>query len=221
MPAKRTVKKTIKKSEPEEVTQKTIESFKRNPKKKVIILVAIIIIAVLLLFLKNLFVVAFVNGQPITRIAVIKELEKQSGKQVLESMVTKTLILQEAKKQNVSISKSEVDAEMQKIEKSFKDQGQELDQVLAMRGMTKNDLTEQITIQKTVEKMLSKDINVSDKEVNDYIEKNKITIPETANVAEEKQKIKDQLKQQKLSEKFKSWLENAQKNAKITYFINY
>ena len=46
---------------------------------------------------RGLFVVALVNGEPISRIEVIKALEKQGGKATLDSLVTKKLIAQEAR----------------------------------------------------------------------------------------------------------------------------
>ena len=70
---------------------------RRISKSKFFIPLVIILIAAILFYFKGLFVVALVNGVPITRIAVINELEKQGGKQTLSSLVNQTLILQEAK----------------------------------------------------------------------------------------------------------------------------
>ena len=105
------------------------------------------------LLLKKELVVATVNGQPIFRLTLIREMEKNSGKQVLEGLIGKTLILQEAKKQNVSIGQEEINQEMAKIEENFKNQGQDLNQLLAFQGMTRADLEEQIQLQKTAEKL--------------------------------------------------------------------
>lgn len=105
------------------------------------------------LLLKKELVVATVNGQPISRLTLIREMEKNSGKQTLEGLIGKTLILQEAKKQNVSVGKGEIDQEMAKIEENFKNQGQDLNQLLAFQGITRADLEEQIQLQKTAEKL--------------------------------------------------------------------
>jgi len=105
------------------------------------------------LLLKKELVVATVNGQPISRLTLIREMEKNSGKQVLEGLIGKTLILQEAKKQSVFVAKEDIDQEMAKIEENFKNQGQDLNQLLAFQGMTKADLEEQIQLQKTAEKL--------------------------------------------------------------------
>lgn len=189
-----------------------------KPSRRNLIIVAVILLVFgLFYFFKSIFIAAIVNGQPISRISVVQNLEKQNGKQMLSSLVTETLIYQEAKKQNINISQSEIDDEIKKIEDNFKKQGQSLEQVLTFQGMTKGDLIKSITIRKMVEKMVGKDIKVADKEVADYMEKNKSTIPE----GEKPETIKEQLRQQKLNEKVQEWLDSLQKNAKIDYFVNY
>jgi len=123
-----------------------------NKKTLIALLVVFVLIAGGLLLKKEL-VVATVNGQPIFRLTLIREMEKNSGKQVLEGLIGKTLILQEAKKQNVSIGQEEINQEMAKIEENFKNQGHDLNQLLAFQGMTRTDLEEQIQLQKTAEKL--------------------------------------------------------------------
>ncbi|MFA5996816.1 MAG: hypothetical protein WC790_03850, partial [Candidatus Paceibacterota bacterium] len=55
--------------------------FKKPQPLTIAIGVAIILIVISLFFAKGLFVVATVNGSPISRLSVITELEKQGGKQ--------------------------------------------------------------------------------------------------------------------------------------------
>lgn len=196
----------------------SVEMFK-NP--KVFIPLIVIIVAALLFYFKGLFIAAVVNGTPISRFSVISELEKTYGKQTLSSLIAKTLIFQEAQKRNVTVNQQEVDDAVKKISDSLIAQGQNFDQALAMQGMTKEDFAKQVKIQKLVEKMFGKDIKVADKEVTDYIEKNKDTIPSNLTGENLNKSAKQQLEQQKLSDKFQSWLTNAQKNAKIMYFVNF
>lgn len=181
----------------------------------------IILLAGLLYIFRSLFVAAVVNGQPVSRFSVISDLERQSGKQALDTLVTKTLILQEAKKQNVTVSQDEINTETKKIEDNVKKQGQTLDQVLALQGMDRNALIDQIKIQKIVEKLLGKDITVTDKEVADYIDKNKDSLGTDPTSNATKTQVKQQLTQQKLSEKFQTWLQDLQKKAKIDYYVKY
>lgn len=170
---------------------------------------------------KTLFPVAIVNGEPITRNVYVSEMEKQSGKQIINSLVTKSLITQEAKKQKITVGQNEINDELKKYESALKQQGQTLDAALKQQGLTRKDLEEQVVIQKKIEKILGKEIQVSDKDVNDYIAKNSSTMPEGADTKEMRDSVKQQLQQQKLSEKFQTWLADLQKKAKINYYTAY
>ncbi len=188
---------------------------------KVFIGLIVIILIAAAFFLKGLFIVALVNGQPITRLDVITELEKQGGKQTLSSMVNQALILQTAKKKNIQVSQKEIDDAVKQVEDSLKSQGQSLDTALAVQGMTKQDLLMQLKLRSLVEKLLADKIKVTDKEVADYIEKNKDTLPTDLKEDEIKKGVEEQLKQQKLATASQVWLEELNKNAKINYFVNY
>lgn len=214
-PSKTTHESITDNSSPEPVTSRL-----GLPRKYIIPLVIMLIIGVLYT-MRSLFIAATVNGQPITRISVIKELEKQAGKQALESMVTKTLIQQEAKKKNIIITEKDVAAEIKTIESNIKSQGQTLDAALAMQGMTKKDLEEQIKIQKMIEKLAAGDIKVSAKEIEDYIEANKAMMGEGTDPEAMKKNAKDMLTQQKKSEKMQAFITDLQKKSKINYFVTY
>lgn len=200
----------------------TKESSTSPIKKSYALITVVIIILALLLYLnRGFFVAAMINGKPILRTSVIQELERQGGKQTLDSLITEELIRQEAQKQHVIVSDKEIQDETKKIEDNVKKQGQSLDSVLTSQKMTRDNLKEKIKLQKLVEKMVGKDITVTDKEVQDYIDKNKDSIPAGGDAQKIKDAIKEQIKQGKLSEKVQSWLSNLQKNAKIIYLIHY
>ena len=82
-------------------------------------------------------IVATVNGEQITRDQLAAECLRHYGKEVLESMINKYLIMQECKRRNVVISRQEVDAEIQRMATRF---GLSVDQWLKMlkqeRGIT-------------------------------------------------------------------------------------
>ena len=178
----------------------------------------IIIIGILLYVFRSSYLVAVVNGKPVTKFQLWNELEKQAGKQVLESLVIETLILQEAQNQNLQITQGEIDAEVQKIKDNLKQQGQELDQLLAAQGMSLDELKEQIRMQKIVEKLAAGNVVTTDEEVQEYLEKNKDFLPEDATQEELKITVKNQLEQQKQNEQVQTWIQALQEKAKITYF---
>ena len=129
--------------------------------------------------------------------------------------------MQEAKKKNIEVSQEEIDKSAKQIEESLKQQGQNLDTALAVQGMTRQDFLMQLRLRGLVEKLLADQIKVTDKEVSDYIEKNKDTLPTNLKEDEIKKGVKEQLKQQKLASKSQEWLATLQKNAKINYFVSY
>ena len=190
-------------------------------RRNAIAVLALIILGILLYVFKGFFVAASVNGQPITRIELIRELEKKSGKQTLDSLVTKNLILQEMRKKNITVTDAEVNAEMKKIEDALSKQGRTLSDALSQQGLTQQDLKEQLKIQKMIEKLFVKDVAVTDKEIDTYIEQNKDSLPQGQDEKTLRASVLAQLKQQKLTAKFQTWLQEIQKNAKIQYFVTF
>lgn len=188
---------------------------------KVLIGAIVVVLIVGAFFLKGLFIAAIVNGEPITRMQIVSELEKQGGKQALSSLVNQALILQEAKKKKIQVSQKEIDEATKQIEDSLKSQGQSLDTALAAQGMTRQDLSFQMKLRSLVEKLLADKTKVTDKEIADYIEKNKDMLPTNSTPDETKKSVGEQLKQQKMASASQSWLEELAKNAKINYFVSY
>lgn len=201
---------------------KKIESKKIFTKRNAFVALALVIvlIGVLLYVFRGLFVVATVNGQIISRFDLTQELDKKSGKQTLDALVTRDLILQEMKKKNITVTDAEVNAEMTKIGSALSKQGRTLDEALTQQGLTKADLIDQLKIQKMIEKLFAKDITVSSKEVDTFLEQNKDSLPTGQDTATLRASAQEQVKQQKLTSKFQTWLASLQKNAKIQYFVN-
>lgn len=180
-------------------------------------------LAVLLaLFLgKSLLVAALVNGMPVSRLALIKELEVQGGQKVLDSLIEKSLIFQEARKQKVSVDKDTIDKEIARIEALLKDQNLTLDDALSMRGETRANLIEQIRLQKTVEAILGSKINITDEDIKAYFEKNKDLFEAKAKLEEVKDSVKEQLYQQKLSDEYSKWITELKSKANILYLLKF
>ncbi len=140
------------------------------------------------------------------------ELEKEGGKNVLDSLITKALILQEAKKQKITATQADIDNEIKDLEANLKKQGQDLDTALSSQGLTRKDLGDQMKTQVLIKKLLSTQIAVTDQEIADYIKQNKTATKDDAKAA---------LTQQKLSEKFQSWMADLKSKAKIDYYVKY
>lgn len=196
-----------------------------RPPKKVFLLVLILLLAFgLVYFSVKFFLVASINGQLIGRLTIIKELEKQRGKKVLDDFILKALINQEAKKRKINISQKELDFELLKIEKNVTSQGTTLEALLKQQGMTKKDLTDGIRLQLLVSKMVDSNVSVTEKEIEDYLTSQKEqsslgldqTVPEIT-----KDQAKAAIKQQKLQQKIQTFVADLKSKAKINYFIKY
>ncbi|MFA7301623.1 MAG: SurA N-terminal domain-containing protein [Candidatus Shapirobacteria bacterium] len=159
--------------------------------------------------------VATVNGKPIARIDFIKTLEKAGGKQTLDQMVQTSLILEEGKKNNIKMEKSEIDAEITKIEDRLKVQGQTLDAALVSSGMTRTDLEKQILMQK-IETALSKPkVEISQAQIDEFIKTYKTQLPPKATKVELETIAKDELTAQAVKLAAETWVSELTKNAKV------
>jgi len=124
----------------------TMISDKKN-KKIAYIIFAVILIGAVVYALKGFVIAAMVNGEPVSRLTVISELEKQSGKAALDAIITRKLIVQEAQKKNIVVSQKDIDAEVKKIESQFAGQGQKLDDLLVAQGLSKTKFLDEVRIQ--------------------------------------------------------------------------
>ena len=221
---KTAIKSVTKKETPVESIKSEVEKkryLKRVNRKYFYLLIVLIILGVLVYLGRSLFVVAMVGGRPISRIEVIKELEKQGGQQALDGLVTKALIDQEAQKQNVTISSDVVNKEVERISVLIEAQGQTLDAYLTMQGQTKENFEQNIKIQKTVEQIIKDKIQVTEEEMKKYFDDNPNLFAAGSKYENVKEDVEQQLKQQKLSEEFQKWLEEVRKNTSVRYFVNY
>ena len=161
--------------------------------------------------------VATVNGRLISRFKYVKSMEKQIGEQTLDQMVTEALILGEAQKKGVKIEDAEVEVEISKIEEQIKAQGQTLEAALEMEGMSRADLEKQIRTQKMVESMAGDGEEVSQEDIDAFLEKYKDQLPEDSTKEELQDLAKEQLSSQAVNEAINTWLADLKAKAKIYY----
>jgi len=194
-------------------------SFKtlKKPHRVGVIVLAIIALLSLLYLKKSWFVVAWVNNRPITRFEFNRQLGQQYGKQVLESLINQKLINQEAKKQKINITDDQIQKNIEKIEKSLSGQIS-LDDALEAQGITREQLNSDMKLQLTIEKLVSQGIEINDEEIAEYFKENKEFFTATEE-GKQKEEAINNLRQQKINERFQEWLENLNNTAKILRFI--
>lgn len=191
---------------------------KKNIKTAVIALI-LLVIALVAYFYRGEVVAATVNGQPVSRYAVVTALEKQGGQQVLDTLITKALIRQEARKQGVQVAEEDIEAKISEIELNLSSQGMTLEQALKEQGMTRAELNEELSIQIELEKLVSSDASVSDEEVNEYIAQNELKPADVTDVL--KEQIKEQIMQQKKSAAIDDFITQIRQEAKVEYLKKY
>lgn len=200
------------------VVPSAVKTYARNPRLWVGF--GVVLLAAVLFFYKGLFVAATVNGQPISRLAVVSQLEKQGGKQALSNLIVEALVRQEAQKKHIVVTQSDVDAQLKKIEDQLKGQGVTLDDALAAQGLSRSDLVNQLELEGMLTKLVGP-ASVSDADVQKYMDANKNTLPTNLSEQELKAQVKSQLEQQAVQQKEQAYVASLQKNAKINYFVSY
>jgi foldase protein PrsA len=175
-----------------------------------------------LLYVQRVVIAATVDGSPITRLSVIRQLEQQNGKGALDSLITEKLIETEAAKKAIVVSDDEIGEEIKKIEASIVGQGGTLKDALMQKGLTENTLRRQVRIQKEVQKLLADKIKITPGEVSKFISDNKIALPKEKNQeAEMRTQIESQLQNQKFGEEAQKLISALKAQAKIIYYANY
>jgi len=189
--------------------------------KYIVLFIIILAVALVAFRYRRLLIAATVNGEAITRISVIKELERQGGSQALEALVAEALVYQEAGKQNVRVEDSEIDGEVKRIEETVLAQGQKLDDLLSFQGLTREDFTRRLRVQLLSEKLLGDKLKVTQEEIDQYIKDNKDTFDPALSEDRLKQQVEEFLRQGKFNTDFTPWLDTLKASAKIEYLVKY
>ena len=233
--AKQATKKTVaKKVAPKAMKKKSesVKSVQTQPatqlptftevfnKKTILILGAVLLIGLAYSF-RGLVIAATVNGLPITRFKIMTEAEKTQGTAILDSLVMDALIEQTAREKGVQISDDEVNAQIEEYRQEMADSGQDFDQILEMQGLSMKELERLVRQQKVVQALIGSEIEITQEQIDEYIEENKDFLPEDMEEEELRQLVEDQLKNQQMSENYQQWSTDLRNNAKIEYFGKY
>lgn len=189
--------------------------------KTALVLALLLVLLAVLYSARGVFVAAMVNGSPISRFAVVSELEKSSGKEVLETLITQELIKAEIARAGVSVTEAEVDEGIAALREEIAGQTTAtLEEMLEERGLAMEEVREQVLLQKQVEKLLGAKVDVTDEEVNEYLAQAKFEIAE-ADLPAARTEIAKQMREQKISVEAGALVGELREKANISYFVNY
>lgn len=193
-------------------------------KSYVITLGAVLLLIAVGYVLKGWFVAAVVNGEPISRLNIIRQLERTpQAKEIMTAEVQRKLIHQEARKRRIYVTKDEIDKAVKEYQDNYAKEGRNLDEQLKAAKLSKDDFIElYVRLPKLLEKMVEKEVKQpTDKEIAAFIEQNKESLPAGQSDAENKKWAKDNLVQTQMYQKVQALIESIQKNAKVTYWVSY
>jgi len=149
----------------------------KSNKRIVAIIIAIIVIATTLVSIlvntnSSGNTVAVVGKEKITKDQLYKALVEANGEQVLNTLIVKKIIQLEAKKQNIKVTKDEIQAE---IDKTIENIGSEeaYKNALEYYGITEDRLKADIELNLYVNKLLEPKIKITENEMKNYFEENK------------------------------------------------
>ncbi|NPV52326.1 MAG: foldase [Firmicutes bacterium] len=148
----------------------------------VIVLAAVLLVACGAWYIySNISAVARVNGKAISWSSFHKALEDQGGKQILSAMIREELIRQAAAREGISISKADVDEEVNNLVKQF-GSNEAFESVLGQYGMTEGDVRKQIEVSLLLNALATKDITVTEDELLKYYNEHKADFKEPEEV---------------------------------------
>lgn len=163
----------------------------------------------------NFPISAVVGMKPVWRHQVNQNLYKQGGKAEVDNEVTELLVKDELSREGIKVTDAEVTSKIESIKASL-GAGQDLNTLLAARGMTMDDVKRQLVLQMGIEKALASKVSVSDDEVATYIKSNGSFLSATTEAAK-KDEAMAALKQQKMQTSVSTWIEDLRSKAKIWY----
>ncbi|REJ37582.1 MAG: foldase [Bacillota bacterium] len=117
-------------------------------------------------------VVAWVNGEPITRDELYEEMVRYVGTQVLDEMILIKLVRQQAAQRGVEVSEDDVAAQLAAIEEDVGGPEQ-LKSVLQMYNMTYDDLKQQVNLNLLLRALVAPEIEVTEDEIRSYFDENR------------------------------------------------
>ncbi|KWX73997.1 peptidylprolyl isomerase [Paenibacillus jilunlii] len=116
--------------------------------------------------------VASVNGTDITKAQLYDKLVEAGGEATLQNLITSTLVDQEAKKANITVTDADIQAELEDLKTQFG--GEEaLNNALQQSSMTLDDLKKQMPMQVKIRKLVEPKVKVTEDEISKYYEENK------------------------------------------------
>ena len=216
---KKNSKVTVKIKKPSVESLKN-SNWKSNPIVKVLVYAILFVVVLTLVdlgvqYLNNDYSVAVVNGSRISKKEWDERLEQSYGSSVANQLIIEKVVLLEGEKQKVSVSKEEVDTEIDKVIENLG--GQEVfEAALAANNLTEEELRDNYKIDLLITKLIEPTLKYTEDQVKEYFEQYSASMfpTETEALAEGekldfetyKEKATEQYKRNLASQNYSSWI---------------
>lgn len=150
-------------------------------KKSIIIAALLVLLAITISACSSDEIVAKVGDDKITKDELYNVLVKDGGEQALNNLIAEKILAAEAKKEGVSPSDEDIQAELAKLkEESGGDEA--FQQMLMMYGLTEEELIDNIRLNLMIEGLVGPLITLEDADIEDYYLENKADYTEDEQV---------------------------------------
>lgn len=116
--------------------------------------------------------VAKVDGEKILQTELDEALRDQYGATVLDTLITNKIVELEAKKQNITVSVEDIQAEYDELVESYGGEDS-IKEVLEANGLTEEAVKENIRTYQLTKNVVAASIEITDEELEQYFEDNK------------------------------------------------
>ena len=168
----------------ENETQAGSGGFKGIPKMQMLLgVIALLVIALVTLGVimlqqspgtKDETHVAIVNGEPISEKELFEAMYIQGGREILEQLVTRKLILDEAENLDISVSEAELEEEIEAVvEENFQGSEEQLTMALEQYGLSLEAFREDARLNLLARKIIEEQTDFSEEEARDFFEDNR------------------------------------------------
>lgn len=156
--------------------------FKQHKTLSFIIVVLIVVIGIFLsAALSKDKAVAKINGEAISKDELYDVMVEQYGAATVDQIIADKIVASEAKKEKVTITDDELNAEVDKLKESYG--GEDVfEQMLASNNTTLDALKEELKSYLTLRKLLVPQIEITDEELKTYFDENKDSLGEAEQV---------------------------------------
>ena len=193
--------------------------FKMPPRKTLYVVGVVVILAVVGFLARSYFVAAMVNGSFISKASYIREMERQSGQEVLDSLIINKLV--ENKVKEIEVSNEELDVELKTTEDNLEAQGTSLTDALASANISEKEYRNRVTTQLKLKKLVADKTTVTEDEITKYLTANRAQLPKGLDQKTLRDQAAESIEQTKFSQEVGTLIDTLKAEADIRYFVKF